>query len=125
MGNLLDRIANYLGNGGLINPEWMEHDKVRDLIMDCRDKIEQLEEQVANYKYDYSSEECTTLEALWFNRGVRYNRPLIDRLKEDRDNMYFKLRDRKEEVLNLKRELAKFRPATTADLNGIVYAKDE
>jgi hypothetical protein len=33
---LLTRIANYLGNGGLFNPEYMEHDKVRDLIMDCR-----------------------------------------------------------------------------------------
>lgn len=36
---LLDRIQNYLGNGGLFNPEMMEHEKVRDLIMDCRDYI--------------------------------------------------------------------------------------
>ena len=33
---LLDRIQNYLECGGLFNPECMEHDKVRDLIMDCR-----------------------------------------------------------------------------------------
>lgn len=37
---LLARIQNYLGNGGLFNPEMMEHDKVRDLIMDCRTAIE-------------------------------------------------------------------------------------
>jgi hypothetical protein len=36
---LLSRIKNYLGNGGLFNPEMMEHDKVRDLILDCREHI--------------------------------------------------------------------------------------
>ncbi len=33
---LLDRIQNYLECGGFFNPECMEHDKVWDLIMDCR-----------------------------------------------------------------------------------------
>jgi hypothetical protein len=33
---LEDRITNYLANGGLFNPEMMEHEKVRDLLMDCR-----------------------------------------------------------------------------------------
>jgi hypothetical protein len=37
---ILARIQNYLGNGGLFNPEMMEHDKVRDLMMDCRDLID-------------------------------------------------------------------------------------
>ena len=32
---LASRIRNYLGAGGLINPEMMEHDKVRDLLQDC------------------------------------------------------------------------------------------
>lgn len=36
---LAERINNYLGNGGLFNPELMEHDKVRDLLIDCRDEI--------------------------------------------------------------------------------------
>lgn len=31
------RIQNYLANGGLFNPELMEHDKVRDLLIDIRD----------------------------------------------------------------------------------------
>lgn len=33
------RIENYLGNGGLFNPEFMEHEKVRDLLIDIRDEI--------------------------------------------------------------------------------------
>lgn len=39
---ILSRIQNYLGNGGLFNPEMMEHDKVRELILDCRDEINRL-----------------------------------------------------------------------------------
>jgi hypothetical protein len=34
--NLLERIQNYLECGGLWNPECMEHDKVRELIMDLK-----------------------------------------------------------------------------------------
>ena len=33
---LVDRIAQYLSAGGLFNPELMEHQKVRDLLIDCR-----------------------------------------------------------------------------------------
>jgi len=33
------RIQNYLGNGGFFNPEHMEHDKVRNLLMDIRNLI--------------------------------------------------------------------------------------
>lgn len=36
---LLERIKNYLEVGGLFNPELMEHDKVRRLIIDCREYI--------------------------------------------------------------------------------------
>ena len=32
-------IQSYLGNGGLFNSEAMEHDKVRDLILNCRTVI--------------------------------------------------------------------------------------
>lgn len=34
--NLVARITEYLGSGGFFNPEAMEHDKVRELLMDCR-----------------------------------------------------------------------------------------
>lgn len=37
--DLLERIQSYLGNGGLFNPESMEHNKVRDLILDCNEYI--------------------------------------------------------------------------------------
>lgn len=33
------RITDYLSCGGLFNPEAMEHDKVRDLLIDCRDNF--------------------------------------------------------------------------------------
>ena len=38
----LELIKEYLGNGGLFNPEMMEHEKVRDLIMACREEIKLL-----------------------------------------------------------------------------------
>jgi len=40
-----ERINNYLGNGGLWNPEAMEHDKVRTLLIDCRDYLAALTAQ--------------------------------------------------------------------------------
>lgn len=33
---LIDRITAYLFNGGLFNPEFANHDAVRDLLIDCR-----------------------------------------------------------------------------------------
>lgn len=41
---LPERITNYLSNGGLFNPEMMDHDKVRELLIECRDEIERLSE---------------------------------------------------------------------------------
>ena len=40
---LITRITDYLGKGGLFNPEMMEHDKVRDLLIDCRDTLQENE----------------------------------------------------------------------------------
>ena len=37
---LLWRIQNYLALGGLFNPEAMEHDKVRRLLIDCRTEFD-------------------------------------------------------------------------------------
>lgn len=39
---LVGRITEYLSVGGLFNPELMEHDKVRDLLMDCRSWLDKL-----------------------------------------------------------------------------------
>lgn len=41
---ILDRIQNYLENGGLFNPEAMEHDKVRDMILEVREYLYSLQE---------------------------------------------------------------------------------
>lgn len=37
---LTRRINEYLSAGGLFNPELMEHEKVRDLLMDIRDYLQ-------------------------------------------------------------------------------------
>lgn len=36
---LYNRIQNYLGNGGLFNPECMQHDKALDLLLDVRNYL--------------------------------------------------------------------------------------
>lgn len=46
---LIERIDNYLQNGGLFNPEMMEHDKVRQLLLDCRDALEEVTPGTAAY----------------------------------------------------------------------------
>jgi hypothetical protein len=42
---LIQRITNYLSAGGLVNPELMEHEKVRDLLIDCRDELAKPEQE--------------------------------------------------------------------------------
>jgi len=37
--DLYHRIQYYLANGGLVNPELMDHNKVRDLLIDCRNSL--------------------------------------------------------------------------------------
>jgi hypothetical protein len=39
-GSVAGRITAYLASGGLFNPEQAIHDRVRDLLIDCRDEIE-------------------------------------------------------------------------------------
>ena len=36
---MIDKITEYLSSGGYFNPELMEHDKVRDLLMDIREQL--------------------------------------------------------------------------------------
>jgi hypothetical protein len=38
---LIDSITSYLATGGLFNPEQCEHDKVRDLLIECREALAQ------------------------------------------------------------------------------------
>ncbi len=41
-------IQHYLELGGLFNPEMMEHDKVRDMVMLCQDEIKRLRSELEN-----------------------------------------------------------------------------
>lgn len=45
--DLLARVQDYLGNGGLFNPEMMDHDKVQRLIMDLSADRDRLREEIA------------------------------------------------------------------------------
>jgi hypothetical protein len=36
---LMQRITDYLSEGGLVNPELADHHAVRDLLMDCRETL--------------------------------------------------------------------------------------
>jgi len=38
--DLVGRITEYLSAGGLFNPELMDHNNVRDLLIDCRDALD-------------------------------------------------------------------------------------
>jgi hypothetical protein len=48
--DLATRIAAYLSGGGLFNPELANHDAVRDLIIDCRARIEELQAKAADWQ---------------------------------------------------------------------------
>jgi len=46
MSDVLDGVRDYLASGGLFNPELMDHQRTRDLIIECRDEIERLRHQI-------------------------------------------------------------------------------
>jgi hypothetical protein len=46
--NLPNRINEYLSNGGLFNPEHMNHEEVRNLLIEIRDNIVK-ERETAGY----------------------------------------------------------------------------
>lgn len=42
MNQTVDKITQYLTHGGMFNPEAMEHHKVADLLLECRNELERL-----------------------------------------------------------------------------------
>ncbi len=49
--SVADRITEYLSGGGLFNPEYANHDAVRDLLIDCRNELGAVEARtVEQYK---------------------------------------------------------------------------
>ena len=64
--DIVERCFNYLSSGGLFNPEFADHDAVRDLVIDCRDEIEQLREVVMLLvAYDEHDEEIQKGAVMW------------------------------------------------------------
>jgi hypothetical protein len=65
--DIVERCKEYLSLGGLFNPELMEHEKVRDLVIDCRDEIERLREALhewdalIEYTYNGSREAMSAM----------------------------------------------------------------
>lgn len=45
MNDVILAINQYLMSGGLFNPEYMDHNAVRDLIMEAKDEIERLQDK--------------------------------------------------------------------------------
>lgn len=69
---LAERITEYLSAGGLWNPELMSPEKVRDLLIDCRDALL----QAADVERE-TAEECARIcESI---RGPHQVNPYIDR----------------------------------------------
>jgi hypothetical protein len=46
MTDIVDLITDYLSVGGLFNPEAMEHDKVRKMVIQARDEIQSLRDEL-------------------------------------------------------------------------------
>lgn len=47
---IIVRIKEYLANGGLFNPELMDHNEVRNLLLDAAEEIQRLEDYEWMYK---------------------------------------------------------------------------
>lgn len=45
MDKTINKINNYLQMGGMFNPELIEHHKVSDLLLECRNELERLAEK--------------------------------------------------------------------------------
>jgi len=82
--DLVRRCTAYLSLGGLWNPESMEHDKVRDLVIDCRAAIVALEGRVAereletkgaHYRADHAYELAERVEQRCYIAESRLDTP--------------------------------------------------
>ena len=83
--NCRERINDYLSCGGLFNPELMEHEKVRALLLDCREEIMEL--QLARDRYhtdrDIWKWRAEKAEAAWLCDEHEARRALEDIVRGD------------------------------------------
>lgn len=87
---ILERIKNYLGSGGLFNPELMEHEKVRDLIMDCRDEIQKRDTEIdklKNENKELKKSNTDSVIALRFSLMTNQIKKLKVDLKREQDRV--------------------------------------
>lgn len=74
MSDTVTKINNYLQVGGMFNPEEMEHHKVADLLLECRNELERLivkcDKQAVVIKRIYAEQ----LPDTWFVAGELGNK---------------------------------------------------
>lgn len=68
---LAERIREYLGNGGLFNPELMDHEKVRDLLTDVLAHLDVADPGGAQCQDEFSEEDRKVLIAAVHAAGNR------------------------------------------------------
>ena len=52
LNELVEKINEYLNVGGLFNPELMEHHKVSDLLLECRDALQKANADIEQFRSD-------------------------------------------------------------------------
>jgi hypothetical protein len=62
MTELTARIAAYLSGGGLFNSELADPDAMRDLLIDCRERIEELEKALEPFATLYNDVSLNELD---------------------------------------------------------------
>lgn len=76
---ITQRITEYLSLGGFFNPEAMDHDKVRDLLIDAREEIAILTKSQTDFRYSHDEIEaaCGGETALAVRNNVMRRRASI------------------------------------------------
>lgn len=92
--DLIQRIENYLAAGGLSNPELMDHERVRDLIIDCRDALAH-PNPAAQHWHDLYKAKCQDLHDRQAMLGAEIAalEEELEELKEEQIEPAFKLSD--------------------------------
>ena len=94
---LIQRLSDYLSGGGLFNPELANHEAVRDLLIDCRDALEQQAAQIAEKDAEIARlTECLSkananhehFERAWYLRG-----DVNEALRADAERLWIALQE--------------------------------
>lgn len=120
--SILEAIQSYLGNGGLFNPEMMEHDKVRDLIIACREELTRLQKYKSRMEWlhDCSTGSTDAEGCEWGIYRVKWKDGSAVEVWQT--NSDFSDLDREmakpQNAGGMARELAAQKPESITDLNG-------